>query len=178
MSDVFDRFIDPLIGREGGYSDHPADRGGPTRWGITQTTARRYGYTGAMSALPREEAVRIYRERYWREPGFNWVATRSEKVAEELLDTGVNMGPAVAVLLLQRALNVLYAGDPIKADGDIGPATLGRLRAYLDARPNDGEGILLKALNVLQGERYIHLAEANPSQRAFINGWLRTRVAL
>ncbi|MES2753138.1 MAG: glycosyl hydrolase 108 family protein, partial [Pseudomonadota bacterium] len=27
--------IDAVIGREGGYSNHPADRGGPTRWGVT-----------------------------------------------------------------------------------------------------------------------------------------------
>jgi len=35
--------IDRVIGVEGGYADHPADRGGPTRWGITQAVARAYG---------------------------------------------------------------------------------------------------------------------------------------
>ena len=28
-----DNLIDGVIGREGGYSNHPADRGGATRWG-------------------------------------------------------------------------------------------------------------------------------------------------
>jgi lysozyme family protein len=37
--------------------DHPADIGGPTRWGITQAVARRHGYTGEMHALPRHMAV-------------------------------------------------------------------------------------------------------------------------
>lgn len=178
MGDLFARLIDPLIGREGGYSNHPADRGGPTRWGIPEATARRYGYQGDMRDLPREEAVRIYKTRHWTDPGFNWVAASSEKVAEELLDTGVNMGPAVAAMMLQRALNVLYSGPPITTDGDIGPATLDRLRVYLASRPRDGESILLKALNVLQGERYISLAEGKPSQKAFINGWLAQRVSL
>jgi lysozyme family protein len=35
--------IDRLIAREGGYVDHPADRGGATRWGITVAVARANG---------------------------------------------------------------------------------------------------------------------------------------
>ena len=34
-----DQLIDDVIGREGGYSDHPADKGGPTKWGITEAVA-------------------------------------------------------------------------------------------------------------------------------------------
>lgn len=40
MTDI-DRLIDAVIAREGGFSDHPADRGGATRWGITEAVARR-----------------------------------------------------------------------------------------------------------------------------------------
>ena len=32
--------IDELIEREGGYANHPADKGGPTRFGITEAVAR------------------------------------------------------------------------------------------------------------------------------------------
>ena len=35
-----DERIDELIEREGGYVCHPADRGGPTRFGITEAVAR------------------------------------------------------------------------------------------------------------------------------------------
>ena len=35
--------IEATIGKEGGYSNHPADRGGPTRWGITERVARDVG---------------------------------------------------------------------------------------------------------------------------------------
>ena len=31
-----DELIDELIEREGGYVNHPADRGGPTKFGITE----------------------------------------------------------------------------------------------------------------------------------------------
>ena len=45
--------IDELIEREGGYVNHPSDRGGPTRFGITEAVARAHGYAGAMAELPR-----------------------------------------------------------------------------------------------------------------------------
>ena len=66
--------IDALIEREGGYADHPADKGGPTRFGITEAVARAHGYAGAMRELPREEAAAIYTRLYWLRPRFDEVA--------------------------------------------------------------------------------------------------------
>ena len=43
---MIDRLIEALIEREGGYVNHPADRGGPTRFGITEAVARAHGYRG------------------------------------------------------------------------------------------------------------------------------------
>jgi lysozyme family protein len=102
-----DQLVDELIEREGGYVDHPADKGGPTCFGITEAVARAHNYRGAMRDLPREEAAAIYRRIYWQRPGFDHVAKRSGRVAAELFDTGVNMGPAVAATFLQRALTAL-----------------------------------------------------------------------
>ncbi len=182
MTDAFERLIDPLIGREGGYANHPDDRGGETMWGITIAVARRYGYKGPMRSMPRTEAVRIYRQRYWIEPGFDAVATRSLAIAEELFDTGVNMGPSVPSGWLQRALNALNRQGKdypdMKVDDDIGPATLRSLDSYLKVRGKEGEAVLLKALNVLQGERYIRLAEGRGANESFLYGWLRTRVEM
>ena len=98
-----DGMIDALIEREGGYVNHPADKGGPTCFGITEAVARAHGYAGAMRNLPREDAATIYRRLYWLRPRFDQVAKRSSRVAAELFDTGVNMGPAVATTFLQRA---------------------------------------------------------------------------
>ena len=53
-----DDLLDGLIEREGGYVNHPADRGGPTCWGITEAVARAHGYRGSMRNLPRAEAAR------------------------------------------------------------------------------------------------------------------------
>ena len=99
-----DQLVDALIDREGGYVDNPADKGGPTCFGITEAVARAHGYAGAMRQLPRDEAAAIYRRIYWQRPRFDQIAARCPGVAAELFDTGVNMGPAVAVTFLQRAL--------------------------------------------------------------------------
>ena len=159
--------IDALIEREGGYVDHPADRGGPTCFGITEAVARANGYRGSMRRLPREQAAAIYKRLYWARPRFDEVARRSAAVAAELFDTGVNMGAAVAVTFLQRALTALNrnASDypDLVPDGRIGPTTLGALDAFLAVRgQRSGEIVLLRALEALQGERYLRLAEQRP----------------
>ena len=65
-----DSLIDGVIGREGRYSNNPADRGGETMWGITAAVARANGYAGAMRDMPRETAKDIYHRRYVEGPGF------------------------------------------------------------------------------------------------------------
>jgi lysozyme family protein len=175
-----DELIDEVIGREGGYSDHPADRGGATRWGVTEAVARAHGYRGDMRAFPRDEAVRIYRRIYWLRPGFDRVAELAPEVAAELFDTGVNMGPGVAVSFLQRALNALNRGASDYEDIVPGPrideATVDALAAFLAKRKPHGEVVLMKALEALQGARYLHLAERRPANEAFLYGWLANRL--
>ena len=173
--------IDALIEREGGYVNHPADRGGPTNYGITEAVARAHGYRGAMRRLPREEAAAIYKRLYWLRPRFDAVAARSQAIAGELFDTGVNMGPAVAATFLQRALSALNRDrsdyPDLVPDGRIGPATLAALDAFLAIRGKaPGEAVLLRALDALQGERYIRLAERRPANEAFLYGWLANRI--
>ena len=175
-----DTLIDAVIDREGRYVNHPADRGGPTCWGITEAVARAQGYAGAMRELPRSEAASIYRRLYWLRPGFDKVALRAPKIAAELFDTGVNMGTGTAAGFLQRALNALNRAardyPDLTVDRDVGPRTLSALDAFLRARGVSGETVLLRAMEALQGERYIALAERRPSQEAFLYGWLANRI--
>ena len=60
-----------------------------------------------MRGLPRADAVAIYKRLYWLRPRLDEVVKRTDRIAEELFDTGVNMGPSVAVTFLQRALTAL-----------------------------------------------------------------------
>lgn len=175
-----DAMIDALIDREGGFVNNPADKGGPTRFGITESVARINGYEGPMQQLPRDEAAAIYRRLYWLRPHFDEVAKRSRRLAAELFDTGVNMGPAVAVTFLQRALTALNRNakdyPDLVPDGRIGAQTLAALDAFLAVRASSGETVLLRALQALQGERYLRLAERRPANEAFLYGWLANRI--
>jgi lysozyme family protein len=178
---TIEKLIDGVIGREGGYSNNPNDTGGETMWGVTIRVARANGYQGPMRDMPRETAKDIYFQQYVQRPGFASVMALSEAIAEELVDTGVNMGPGVASLFLQQALNGLnnqgrdYAD--IAEDADVGDGTIRALKAYLAKRGKEGEGVMLKALNCLQGARYIELARGRAANEAFLYGWLRARVA-
>lgn len=110
----FNTAFDLLLGHEGGFSDHAADPGGKTNYGITEAVAREAGYTGDMRELPLQLAKDIYLARYWRPiraddlpPGIRYT----------VFDAAVNSGTAQATKWLQRALGV-------EADGVIGPKTL------------------------------------------------------
>jgi lysozyme family protein len=176
-----DQVIEGVLTREGRYVNDQRDAGGETNWGITKETARANGFAGPLRDLPRAVAKEIYLRRYVIAPGFDKIGTMDPAIGAELVDTGVNMGPKVAAMFLQRALNALnnqgrdYAD--LVADGDAGPGTRAALKAYLDKRGNEGSKVMLAALNALQGERYIALCEARQTNEAFAFGWLRTRVA-
>ena len=91
------------------------------------------------------------------------------------------MGPAVAATFLQRALTALNRNGKdyadLTPDGRIGEATLRALDAFLAVRGRQsGETVLLRALEALQGERYLRLAERRPANEAFLYGWLANRI--
>lgn len=177
-----EKILDDVLAAEGGYVNDPADAGGETNWGITVAVARQSGYKDQMRDMPQSVAREIYRQQYVIKPGFAAIATISEPVAGELVDTGVNMGPKVAGKYLQRVLNSLNDGGAMYADvvvdGDVGPMTMAALRRYLQARGKPGEVVLLRALNALQCVRYIELAEGRPANERFVYGWILNRVVV
>lgn len=173
--------LEALLEREGGFVDNPQDPGGATNFGLTASVARAAGWAGATRDVPRDFAIAVYRHRYWSVPRFDAVAAIASVVAAELFDTGVNMGPEAAVGFLQRSLNALNRvgrdWPDIVVDRVIGSATLDALRRLIALRGKAGEATLLKALNALQGARYIELAEGRQANENFLFGWLSSRVA-
>lgn len=174
--------IQEIIKVEGGYVNDPSDSGGETCWGITIATARAAGYKGSMKDLSQQQAYDIYYNQYVVAPGFDKVLTLSEKIAAELVDTGVNMGVSTAGKFLQQSLNALNDQatqyPDLVVDGGVGKASISALQAFLAKRGADGEGVMLRALNALQGARYISIAEASPKNERFVYGWLKNRVSL
>lgn len=170
------RLIDEVIDREGGYIDHPADRGGPTRYGITQATARAHGYRGPMSQLPRHVAAEIYAGRYWHSLHLGVIVDIHEPLAETLFDYGIHSGPSEAAEDLQRVLNVLNRVEKdwndVVVDGAVGPVTLGVIDDLFEKRGRRGLKVLTWGVESLRGAFLIGLAEARESQEAFTFGWL------
>jgi hypothetical protein len=160
---LIDSMIDALIAREGGYVNHPADRGGPTNCGITrQTLAAWRGCPVTIDEVKRltpSEAAEIYRSSYYFAPGIDALPLALQA---HVFDIAVNSGPKTGVKLLQRALNRLGAG--LKEDGLLGPATRAAAAAYPASDIN-------RKLVEVRLRFYDDIVAADPRQRAFIDGW-------
>ncbi len=159
MSIAFDRAFEAVIGVEDGYVDHPLDKGGPTKWGISYKS---YPYMN-IKDLSVDQAKGIYKRDYWDKLGLDTV--RDYNIATEIFDTGVNMGIMASGKITQTALN--YLGSNLKVDGLIGPKTLKELNRY--PYPRD----LVKALNGVQFAEYLDIVKGDFTQKVFARGWLK-----
>lgn len=168
------------LGIEGDYSNNADDPGGATRWGITESVARYYGYIGPMSDLPIDRAQAIAKVAYWDVLKLDDVAFVSAPVARELFDTSYNCGVGTAGKFLQQALNAFNRQGSdypdLIIDGRIGQATIAALQAFMDRRGSKGETVLIRALNALQGARYLQVIERKPALETFVFGWFVNRV--
>lgn len=161
---------------EGMYANNSLDRGGETYRGISRKfwpgwkgwkevdLLRAQGKTGNAIRSKKLDGLvdDFYKDNFWRPLGCDGI--QSQIIADEMFDTGVNMGVKQAVRFLQEAL--VISGLNISIDGRIGPKTLAATNGA------DTE-ILLRLLNILQGEKYLQIVRADPSQRLFLRGWLR-----
>lgn len=179
---VKQKVIDKITKIEGGYVNDPSDSGGETRYGITVAVARANGYNGSMKDLPLNVAKNIYIKKYWDALNLDKISELSALIAEELVDTGVNMGVGRAGKFLQEALNALnncgssYAD--LIVDGDVGGKTLRALEIFINFRGKEGEKVLFNMLNCLQGAFYIDLAKKREKDEKFIYGWFKHRVTI
>lgn len=115
----FPEAFDILMTHEGGFSNHPDDPGGATMYGVTETVARAEGYVGPMSEMTLDFAKQVYKKRYWD-------ACNCDRMPDQLryplFDAAVNSGVTQAIKWLQDGLF-------IKADGKIGPQTMGAVNS-------------------------------------------------
>ena len=96
MTSKFRRALAYVLENEGGESNHPADRGGHTKWGITAATAKQNGFY--IKTLTKTQAEWIYHRNYWK---YEWIT--DERLAIKMFDLAVNMGTFGANKLLQQA---------------------------------------------------------------------------
>jgi len=86
-----------ILDREGwpAYTEHPNDKGGPTKGGITLRTMEswrgRRCTRAELKRLQEEEALAILRRRYVEVQGINTLSDGD--LQEQVIDTGVLSGP-------------------------------------------------------------------------------------
>lgn len=150
-SSAFETAITFVLAEEGGYVCDPNDKGGATKFGISQ---RAYPDLDIKS-LTVEQASAIYYQDYWK-------ACRCDElpaaVACVVLDTAVNMGNRTAIRFLQQSLRV-------SVDGIIGPKTL---QASFITPPL----AYLSDFFSHRAKRYLAIS-LNETQRRFYRGWLK-----
>lgn len=153
--------VERLLKLEGGLAAHDDDRGGVTKYGISQ----RAHPTLSIEALTEAQARAIYQRDYWVPL---WEKL-DQAVANKLFEMAVHLGQSAAVRLTQQALREL--GDrEITIDGRFGPQTLQAMR--LTPGP-----ALLRAMRTTLADHYVDLIRNDPTQLAFLKGWMRRVLA-
>lgn len=168
---------------EAGYTNNPADRGGPTKYGITQAVAMRYkdqlvakfGWDGDMRNLTEDMAVYIYIPEYWNKMSLDGIFAISPVFADMVFEAGINVGVGTVCQWVQTIVNVMnnnqaYYPD-LKVDGNVGPVTLKALQTLLKVRPRDGLPNVLFMFSAMASSRYVDICSRYPDQEIFMSGW-------
>jgi lysozyme family protein len=151
----FNAAIVKTLAREGGsrFTDDPDDRGGATKYGISQ---RSYP-TLDIRNLTEQQARDIYKRDYWDRVRGDEI--QSELIAENIFDTAVNMGVRTASRLAQIALSIK------PGDGIIGS---GSLKVINEA----DEEMFLALYTISKIARYRDICMKNRSQKKYLLGWI------
>jgi len=168
MAVEISRMINEVLSKEGGFVNHPADKGGATNFGITQATLSRYlervVTVEDVRALDVQTARDIYELNYYRIPRIDKLPAAIQPF---VFDCAVNHGPRRAIRFVQQVCNEGGFG-PLTVDGLMGPRT----KAVADAcQAAMGEWMLL-ALIEERRMFYLKIVESDESQRVFLRGWL------
>jgi lysozyme family protein len=147
----FNQAVQKTLVHEGGYVNNPNDRGGPTKYGITQADMPGQD----ISVITPAQAEDYYHEHYWKEL-YNEID--DQLIGEKLFDMGVLFGVGTAVKMLQismaKEINLV-------SDGTFGPNTLNATNMYGD----------LNAYKQTLLAHVIGIVTKNPSQAVFLQGW-------
>ena len=148
--------LQDIIDREGGYVDHPSDKGGPTNYGITQRTLRDYRGKRVtkqdVKNLTEEEARKIYWTQYIKPFAF----VSDPELMNLIADSSVHHGPQRTAKWLQAAMGVTPDGRPEEKT----------IAAYDSADPKELYQRVLK-----QREQLLKQLGKTPGQEVFAEGW-------
>jgi len=143
--------ITHVLNAEGGYVNNPNGLGGETSFGISK---RWYPHLDIKN-LTLTQAVEIYYQDYWLK---NKCHLLPLSIATMVFDAAVNQGGSFARKTLQMLVGV-------KQDGFIGNKTIA-------ATLLSSTHLLLVNYANCRAQRYSDLVKKNPTQIAFLSGWL------
>jgi lysozyme family protein len=149
--EIFNRCIEVVLRLEGGYSNHPSDPGGETKYGICK---RNYPDIN-IKYLTKAMAIDIYFNDYWTPMHLTNIKT--PEVTLELFDMGVNAGLQTSIRMLQGVIGA-------DKDGRIGPQT--------ERLVNEYKGDLVDEFKKTRKAFYVKLSQKKPELSVFLPGWL------
>lgn len=141
---------------EGGYVNHPNDKGGETKYGISK---RSFPHVN-IQTLTLEKAIDIYFDTYWK--NYLFYLIDDNDIRFKIFDMSVLMGHKKAVEILQSTLN--KKGTKLKEDGILGDLTANAI--------NQNSHELLQEYKKNLAQHFEFLAKKNPKQKVFLKGWL------
>ena len=155
----FKKYTSKLQLFEGGYVNHPDDKGGPTNRGVTLRTYREhFGQHKTIEDLKNlsdKEWQHIMKAGYWDKCKADQID--SQAVAEIVVDWCVNSG----MVGLRRVQELVGA----KPDGIAGPITLSLIN-YSDPR------LLFDRIKAARNQFYINIVKRDPKKKVFMPGWM------
>ena len=179
MSD-FEKCIIKTLKYEGvsssseGYVDHPNDRGGATKYGISYAFVKDTGDIDFfdmnddgiidkrdIQQLTFDKAVETYKKYFW--DVFSLDDIEENEKAFLIFDAAVNHGVKGSAKLTQKALN--DCGFNLVIDGIYGRKT----KQALQECPVEN---FVKAFQEKRSSLYKAIVKKNPSQEVFLAGWL------
>ena len=162
--DDLTKALNYLLEEEGGFSNHPNDRGGMTMYGVTdvvyQAFRKKKGRPPqSVRNMTKEEAYELYKEEYWEASSCHKLPWPINYIT---FDAAVNSG-------CSRAIRWTQGGLGLAQDGQIGTASIAAAQSAM----NNGEAGVLLAIIDKRVEFLARLVQRSPSQGVFLLGWWR-----
>ena len=158
---AFTYALERTMAFEGGWSNHPSDRGGRTKYGVTQGTLDAYndrmGRAIALSRLTPDQAADVYWIMYWLEMRIDGLDVAVQGI---MFDWSVHSG-FFAIRSMQRHLK-------LKPDGVVGPRTR---EAVVSEILVNGPKYLVRSLAIRRMKHLCRLVRRDRKQGDFIVGW-------